>query len=187
MAVLKLLDTGYVSSQTILASQNQLGVTDRAGYTGSTVTAISIEVLSITRTKSVKVENKPAVGVFETNVETSIISSTNPIYKISMIIPRIAITSGYNKNNIIQLARMEDTQGMKLIYPSVVDTILPTIIQTFGEQNKNGIFKNASPTDAAGTVGNDIPYLVGRCKNFSFTDNSQGKVWITVSFDFEVA
>jgi len=187
MARLKLLDTGYVDATTSLASQTQLSDSDRAGYTGSAVTSFTLKNAGVTRNRGVTTEVKPVPDAL-TNVGTSIISTNNEVYSVSMILSKAITTNGFSTNDIVQFVRMESTRGLKLLYPSDNNEIdgYKNIVQALGASNTGGNFSEASPTDDKGTVSTTTPYLIGRVKNLSITDSTNSIFW-SVSFDFEVS
>lgn len=186
IAQIKLLDTGYISATTTLASQGQLADSLRAGYTGSAVTSFTLKAGAHSRNKVVKIENKAVVGTLA-DVNTSQTSTNNPVFNINFRLEKKITTTGFDVNDIIQLYRMDSTRGLKLLYVSAVDDITgyKTLIEVFGAVNTNGVFAEASPTDDEGTVSTTTPYLIGRVRDMKIADSPKGTFW-SGSFNFEV-
>ena len=187
MTNIKLLDTGFISVSTDRASQVQISDSERAGYTGSAVSAITLKLSSHTRGSGANTDNK---AIINTNVEspTALVSIKNPSYKISCIIKKEDDTTGWNTNSIIELSRMETTYGLKLLYIDSAESVTGyvTLIEAIGRKNISGNFSDGSPSDDNGTIGSTIPYLVGRVKNLIINDMTDGTYW-KISFDFEVS
>lgn len=181
---LKLLDTGYVSPTTALVNQTQISDANRAGYTGAAVSSITLDVESITRNRQINTENKSTPDTL-TDSNTSLVSVGNRVFNITAIALKTITTSSWSKSKEYQLARMEKTKGIKLLYPSENSSQLPTWIEVEGAENTGGTFSDASPTDDAGTIGATIPYLPGYVKNFSVSDAPNGNYW-RITFTFEV-
>lgn len=185
MSQLKILDTGYVNATLSLASQTQIGDGDRAGYTGSAISSFTLPSNSSSLNGGVSIESKSIIGS-NSDPSTSLISVNRRVYPISFILKKDIVTAGWDVNNVVQLSRLDRTQGMKLLYPASTGDILPNVVEAMGAVNIGGNFSDASPTDDKGTVSTTTPYLVGRVKNFSVRDDQSGNYW-RVSFDFEVS
>ena len=184
MSNLKILDTGYVSNIT-RASQTQLSDADRAGYTGSAVAAFDIKNTATPLSGDANLEQKPIINTLTEN-SSSLVSVSNRSIKVSFLLAKTIVTSGFNVNNVIELSRLERTLGMKILYPSATGDALPTIVEAFGQANLAGNFSEGSPTDDKGTVATTTPYLLGRVKGFTITDTAEGKFW-TVGFTFVIS
>lgn len=182
---LKLLDTGYLSATTTLGSQTQYSAANRAGYTGATVSAFTLDVERITRARPVNTENKTAVDTF-TDSNTSLVSVGNRTYTIDTIWTKQENTSGWSTSEIYQFLRLELTKGLKLLYPSEVSPSLPTIVEIEGAVNKGGTFSSGSPSEGNGTVASTVAYMVGRVKNISVNDSPSGNKW-RIGLTFEVS
>jgi hypothetical protein len=181
VANIKLLDTGYVGSTR--SGATQLGVTERAGYTGSTVVAFSLKV-TLDLSSQVKVENKPVVDNFS-EVKTTLVSSENRVIRVGTVLNKIIVTSGYDKNNLYQLSRMDRTKGLKLMYVDSTSDTYKTIVEALGAANTGGVFGDVSPSEANGTVSTSTPYLLGRVKNLHIKDDEQSN-FFKIDFDFEL-
>ena len=173
-------DTGYISNSIAIASQTQLGVTDRAGYTGSTVSAMTLKIQNMSIRGNTNTESKPILNTYS-NVETSLISTSNDIISVNMILHKTLVTSGWDVNNLYQIYRLDKTRGLKLLY---IDTPasdgMKTLIEGIGAVNtNNSIFSTAA------IVGSTIPHLIGRVKNVTINDSESGDYW-RIDFQFEV-
>lgn len=183
---IKILDTGYISNAgTALATQTQLGDTDRAGYTGSDVSAMTLKVSSINLGGDVSLEDKPIINNLTEN-STSLIGIKNRKIMINGIKQKSIDSSSWDKNDVIQLSRIERTRGLKIIYPTNTTDTKKSLIEAFGAENTNGLFGVSSPAEDDGTVGTAVPYLVGRVRNFTMTDSPTGDKW-GISFTFELS
>jgi len=187
MVTFKLLDTGFISASTTRASQVQLSDSERAGYTGSAVAAMTLKLGSHSRNSNANTDNKSLVNSTSYS-PTALVSVTNPIYRINCVIQKADYTTGWDKNELIQLSRMETTKGVKLLYISAAEAVTgyTTLIEAMGRSNLSGNFSSASPSEDSGTIATTIPYLVGRVKNLSISDDVTGTFW-RISFDFEVS
>ena len=184
-----LLDTGYVST-TDVDSQTQETDVNRAGYTGSAVSSITLKVSNLNLGGNVSIENKPIIGTF-TEPTSSLISSQSRILGVSAIIQKSINTADWDINDIVQLARMERTEGLKLVYPSINTDTKKGVVEAMGAENtgkltSNNGFANGSPTDDKGFVSTSTPYLVGRVSNFSISDSPNSDYW-KVSFNFVIS
>lgn len=182
---LKILDTGYIDNSS-LGVQTQLSDANRAGYTGSAVSSITLKIRGITHATKSNTESKPIINT-TTDSDASLVSTVNTILKITGILARTSTTSGWSTNKEYQISRIGRTRGLKLLYPTGVTDVDKTIVEVLGEVNINGSFADASPTDDAGTVSTTTPYLVGHVKNITFNDTAASKKWWTVTIDFEVS
>lgn len=185
MASLKLLDTGYISNET-LASQTQLSDANRAGYTGSAVSGFTLKSATVTLASKSSVENKPIINTV-TDSNTSLVSVSNRVFKVSCILAKTITSAGWSVNDVYQLLRMDRTKGLKLLYPSGTSDTMKTIVEALGAVNTNGNFAEASPTDDEGTVSTTTPYLIGRVKNINLRDESNSKSYWRFDFDFEIS
>lgn len=181
---LLLLDTGYIANSDITA-QTQLSDDNRAGYTGAAVSSFTLKVQNLSLSGSVSTENKPVINSL-TDIDTTLVSVSNRMISVAAILHKRIVTDGYSTNNIVQLLRYERTLGLKLLYPSANTDLNKTIIEAYGAVNTNGIFAHASPSADNGTVSTTTPYLVGRVKNITITDNETGDYW-RVTFQFEIS
>lgn len=182
---LKILDTGYVYNGTITGNaQTQLSDDKRAGYTGTAVAAISLKVMSLTLSRDVNLEKKPIVNTtIEAN--TSLVSINNRRIAVNAIVSKVPVTTGWNKNNIVQIARLDTTKGLKLLYPTLTTDINKTLVETLGAENTGSYFSSAAPTEDSGTVSTTTPYLIGRVTNLELTDTSDGN-FFRLGFNFEL-
>jgi len=180
---IKILDTGYIANLS-LVGQTQLGLSDRAGYNGTTsVNGFTLKTGSNLRIGGdVKLEDKPITDKL-TDVITTTVSANSRIINVVVIIQKNDSTAGYEFNQLTQLARLERTRGLKLLYPSVLTDVNKTFVEVLGEENVGGVFSEASPTDTEGTVSITTPYLVGRVRNFAIVDDVNGNYW-RITFDF---
>lgn len=181
---LKILDTGYISPSTALGSQTQLSDADRAGYTGSEVVAITMDVASLSRQRAVHTENKAVIELLSDS-DTSLVSVGNRMFKVSLIKKKELVTVDWDVNDYVQLMRLETTRGLKLLYPDETSTALTTIVEAEGAENTGGVFSSATPDEKDGTVSTTTPYMIGRVKNIAVADDPSGNYW-RISFDFEV-
>lgn len=179
----KLLDTGYIRNAD-LSGLIQLGVSNRAGYDGSTsVNSFNIGSIQFTRTRQVNTDNKPVINN-TSQITTNIVSRRNPVWSFSIQIARTVSDTGYNTNFLTQLLRLEETKGLKLLYPTSLNTGFRTTIEMMGAKNTNGNFSNASPSDTNGTISQNIPYLIGRVKFGSIPDgNNSTNIIIPCTFE----
>jgi hypothetical protein len=186
MTKIKILDSGYLSATTALTSQTQITATNRAGYTGSTVSAFSLDTANLSLNGSVGIEDKPIINTLVES-QTSLISVTNRRIPINVIVRKTMVADGFQYTKLYQLARLERTHGLKILYlDSAADGAIPTIIEVFGAPNiGQSPFASATASDATGTVGLTIPYLVGRVRDVSISDDASGNYW-RVSFTFEL-
>ena len=184
MAVLTILDSGYISNET-RASQTQLSDANRAGYTGSAVTSFSLKSASVNLSGGVNVENKPVIGTLSEN-SSSLVSVNNRTLSVSCLLAKTIVTTGWSVNNIVQFLRLERTHGLKLLYPSATADSLPTLVEPMGQVNLAGNFSEASPTDDKGTVATTTPYLLGRVQNVRIDDLATNNTWWRVTFDFVI-
>ena len=183
---LKLLDTGFVN-KTNTISQTQLGVSDRAGYDGSSdVSAFTLKVQSLSLSGDAKLENKSIVSNY-TDVESSLVSNTNRTISVSTILKKEIVTANYDKNNVTEFLRMERTRGVKLLYPDGTSDDKKTIIEALGAENTGNTadFASASPSDTLGTVSTTTPYITGRVRNISVSDTADGDYW-RITFNFNI-
>lgn len=170
----KLLDTGYLVDDTI-AAQTQISSELRAGYDGTTnVNSFTFGALSISRSRNVNIDTKPVIN--STSITKNNLSSLqNPLITFSIQIDRDISNTGYQYNYLTQLLRLEETLGLKLLYPTTVNSTYLTIIDMLGKSNVAGNFSEASPTDNEGTVSTTTPYLVGRIIFNNVNDNNNSK------------
>jgi len=166
---LKILDTGYISGVDV-SIQTQAVVANRAGFDGTTgVSALALDIESLSISADVRVENKPIINSL-TEVSTSLVSTMNRIIRVSGVLSKEVVTSGYSVNNIVQFMRLERTKGLKLFYPTVVTDTYKSVVEALGAENTGGEFSDAAPTDTMGKVSTTTPYLVGRVKDISLTE-----------------
>lgn len=184
MAVITILDTGYISNEN-RGSQTQLADADRAGHTGSAVTSFTFKTATLGLGGGVNTEQKPVIGTLSDN-SSSLVSVNSRTIGISIVLIKTIVTSGFNVNNLIELFRLERTSGLKLLYPSATGDTLPSIVEAFGQVNLSGNFSEGSPTDDKGTVATTTPYLLGRVKNMRINDAAKGNYW-RISFDFVIS
>lgn len=185
MAKLKLLDTGYVANAT-RSGKTQIAASLRAGWNGTTsVSALELDTDSIVRSRSVSTENNPTANT-TTDSPTSLVSVQNKIFKVTGTMSRVPVTTGYKYNNQVQFEKMEETRGLKILYPTDITDTLPTIVYGLGAVNTGSFFSAASPSEQSGTVATTIPYLIGRVKNIKLTDDCVNKNRLKFEFDFEV-
>lgn len=183
---LKIHDTGYVSNDTELGSQEQLSDTDRAGYTGSAVTAFTVQIENLAFQGETSTESKPIINT-TTDSETSLVSVSNRTIAVSAIFDKESSSAVYNTNELYQFLQLERTKGLKLFYPNDLTNTEKTIIETLGTININGTFASATSVDPnVGTVATTTPYLVGRVKAMRVSDVPTGDKW-RVSFNFEIS
>lgn len=182
---LKLLDTGYVSNET-LGTQTQLTDANRAGYTGSAVSSFTLNSVSVSMAGDVNIEQKPIINSLTDN-SSSLISVNNRIFTVNCIMAKAATSSGWSSTKEYQFSRLDRTYGLKLLYPSATGDSLTTLVEALGAVNIGGNFSEATPTDDEGTIAATTPYLVGRVKNLRITDNATDKKFWKVSFDFVVS
>ena len=181
----KILDTGYISNDT-LTELTQLQVSSRAGYDGtSSVNSFNIGSISINRARQVSTDNNSVINN-TTQITTNLVSVRNPIWTFNIQIERTVSNTGYNNGFLLQLLRLEETYGLKLLYPSSVtdNAGFLTTIEMIGEKNNNGNFSSATPTDTAGTISQNIPYLIGRIKFGTIPDgNNSSNLIIPCTFE----
>lgn len=181
---IRILDTGFISTETQPSSQTQLGLSDRAGYSGSTdVFHFTLPSYSESIGGSVTIENKPIVNDLS-EVNTTLVSSTNRVLKISFIMDKTLPGEAYDVNELFQFMRMERTAGMKLLYVDSITNTYKTIIEALGQQNIGGIFSHASYDDTLGYVSTTTPYLVGRVRNIQVSNSVTNNEYWRVSFNF---
>ena len=182
---IKLLDTGYLNPSLAIGSQTQAALADRAGYTGATVSAFTLDTQSSNVNSAVTTENKPVPDSF-TETDTSLVSSTNRIIAMSCRFQKDNDSGTFNKNDIHEFLRMERTPTLKIIYPSDLLSNKKPVIEYMGAGNIAGTFSAGSPSDANGTVSTTTPYLVGLVKGISVSDKALSN-WFTVTFNFELS
>lgn len=188
MTQIKLLDTGYLSDDT-LTGQTQAAVANRAGYDGSAnVVAFAFNTQTLSRQRTPTFENKPVITNFDP-FKSSLISINNQTIGFTIVVPRSTANSSavYGTNYLTQLLRMEKTPTKKLLYVDSVATELITIVQMLGAGNINSNFANASPSDNNGTVGTTIPYLVGLVRFGSINDSQANRTNLIIPVTFEVS
>jgi len=185
MATFKILDTGYVYYANV-AGQTQLLDSQRAGYTGSGVTSFTLLSASDSMGQGVNVDNPTTINSSGTN-NTVLSSIANMVFKVSFIVHKTIVTSGFDINNIVQLNRLQKTHGLKLLYLSSNESVAGkhSLIEAFGEQNVGGEFSAGSPADDDGTVSTTTKYLVGRVSGLTLMNAAAGTYW-KGSFDFIV-
>jgi len=181
----KILDSGYVSANIALGSQTQLGDTLRAGYTGSTVKALDLtNVLSSSLGGQTNINDNPQIGI---NDKTEIGKNTteNEVITINFAYKNDSPpTDGLDINYAYQLNQLKYTEGVKLLYVSGTGN-MDTALMQIGEYYKDGIFANASPSEATGTVSTTTPYLPIIITNVKFNDSPNGK-YIKVTIEAKI-
>ena len=181
---LTMLDTGYVATDT---TGTQLSDANRAGYTGAAVKAFTLKINNIRFSGNAKIENKPVVDTLS-EVNTSTVAVNNRTLTLSGVLPKDDSNSeGYQYNELYQLVRLERTRGIKILYPSSVGDAKRTIVEDLGEDNINdSVFSTGAGSEDGGTVASTIPYLPGRVKNVSITDDANNKDFHRYTIDFEL-
>lgn len=190
MTSLKILDTGYVGVEEARGSQTQLSAANRAGYDGSSsVSAFTLKIQNMSISRSTNTDAKPIPGTY-TDSQTTLVSNTNRVVAVNFILYKEIVTASYNQNNVVELMRLEETAGLKILYPSATTDPdgFKTIVQALGAVNTGDTdkFAAASPTENNGTVSTTTPYLIGRVKGMTLNDNETGDYW-RGSFNFEVS
>lgn len=178
---LRIFDTGYYST-TDLSSQETNA--NRAGYDGiSTVVWFDLDVTSIKRNAGANTDNSPTPGNYS-NPDINFVSFEGTTYMIECSMAKnYSPASTFQYNFWIQLARLEKTKGLKVIYPSSASDTYKTSIEQFGEYNaSNGVFQGSGKPLPAGT-----PYISGRVHKISgFSDDSKSKRFkFTIEFRCE--
>jgi len=163
----------------------QLSDANRAGYTGSAVSSMTLKSANLTWTSDAAVERKPIINTL-TDSTTSQVSKKNSTVKIDFVMQKRITTAGWSVNDVYQLSRLEQTHGLKLLYVDGTSDTNKTVIEALGAINTNGTFASGSPTDDNGTVSTTTPYLMGRVRNFTMRDTPTGDYW-RISFDFVVS
>ena len=188
---IKLLDTGYVST-TNVDGQTQLSDANRAGYTGSAVRSFTLKLKdNITIAGDSAIEKNPVINTL-TDSTTNSVSSKNRRVKIVAILEKEIISNGWDKNNVVQVGRIDRTSGLKLLYPSGTTDSVKSIVEALGGVNTGVLtsttgFANASPSDDNGTVSTITPYLIGRIEKVTFVDPMGSSSFWTVNIDFIIS
>ena len=181
---LRLLDTGYVGNSN-LANQTQLSDGERAGFDGSTMQYLELDIQNISYSYEVNINSKPVVNSLDNNRITPV-SNTNPTLNVTMIINKELLTANHEYNNMQTFIDYFNTRGLKLLYPSnTTDNTKKTIVEALGEKNKGGVFSSGSPSAASGTVSATTPYLVGLVRNPNINDTENSNFY-KVTFRFVV-
>lgn len=172
---IKLLDTGWYSKD---RTGTQASVSNRAGYDGSSsVTAFTLKTRSITLTRASNQDDNP-VPSSTTATEVNKVTSENNRYTLKLILAKDDATSGFQYSQLYQLARLDKTLGVKLLYPSDVTDDLKELIELMGEVNTSGAFQGSGKEIAAGT-----PYIVGRISSVSINSGENQKFFdISINF-----
>ena len=171
-------------------SQTQLSDANRAGYTGSAVSAITIKTANLSWNSDASIEKKPVINTLSDST-TSTVSKKNTMVKVDFIKQKRITTTGWSTNDIYQIGRLDSTSGLKILYVDAVADTNKTIIEAMGAIN-TGVttattgFAHNSPTEDSGTVSTSTPYLIGRVSNLSIRDAPNGDYW-RISFDFTVS
>jgi len=187
---IRILDTGYLNSQTALGSQTQAALADRAGYTGSTVTSFELKVQNLALSGNVNTENRTPINTRQ-ETDTSLVGVDNRVLNVNCMFDKDTDAGIYEYNEIHEFLRMSRTEGLKLIYTDSTDNTNKTIIEALGSENIGAVpFSTTTAVEGQreedGQVLNTLPYLVGRVKNISVSDNETSN-WFSVSFVFELS
>lgn len=184
---IKILDTGFVGHKKVRATQTQLSDANRAGYTGSAVSAFTLKTANVSRSGTQNTESNPIINN-NADVETTPTSASNRLLQVSLIMEKADTTSGWDKNELFQLNRLDRTKGLKILYPDVTtdSDSYKTLVEVLGAENTAGNFSDGSPSEDNGTVSSTTPYLVGRVKSLNISDTPNGTKW-RINFTFEIS
>ena len=158
----RIYDTGIYSKDNITGTVASNA--NRAGYNGtSAVNYFEMDVEKAVRNASANTDDAPTPGNY-TTPEVNYVSFETATYTLSCVMSRDPPTGiTYQYNILYQLARLEKTKGIKLIYPSNTTDTRKGIIELLGAYNGvNGVFQGSGKTLTAGSV-----YISGRVKQVS--------------------
>jgi hypothetical protein len=179
---IRLIDTGYVGDGD-LVNQTQLNDSDRAGFDGSTMQYFELDVQRISYNFDTNLNNKPVPNNTVGN-RTTMISVTNPVLSISLVVNKELVTTNHQYNNLVTLTKFAKTRGLKLLYPSVTTDVKKTVIEALGAVNTGtSSFSSDTPSVANGTVSSTTPHLIGFVRSPSITDTQSSNLF-TISFGF---
>lgn len=175
---IKILDSGWYSTS---RTGTQEVVANRAGYDGtSAVTAFDLKVTKIILSKSAHVDDNVVPGS-SSYTELNFVTFDNPKYSLDCIVAKDDATAGFGESMIYQLNRLDQTKGVKLLYPSAVTDTYKSLVEEMGAANKAGVFQGSGKELAAST-----PYLQGRILSINITDTADKKYWdIKIVFQAE--
>lgn len=182
---LVLLDTGYVGD-TDVDNQTQLNNSQRAGYDGSDMNVFYLDVQSISYSFDTNLNNKPTPNNTEGH-RTTVVSTTNPVLNMTVIINKELVTTNHQYNNLQTLLDYSTTRGLKLLYPSnTTDNTKKTVVEALGQKNIGGNFTfDGTPLPSSGLAPADTPYLLGHVIGPSVNDGNNSN-FFRVSFKFVV-
>jgi len=172
---IKLLDTGWYSRD---RTGTQATVANRAGYDGSSsVTTFTLKTRSVTLTRASNQDDNP-VPSSTTATEVNKVTSENNKYTLKCLLKKDDTTSGFQYSQLYQLARMDKTSGVKLLYPSDTTDDIKELIELMGEANTSGVFQGSGKELSAST-----PYIVGRITSLSINGGENQEYFdITITF-----
>lgn len=162
----RIYDTGIYSKDNVSGTVAD-AATGRAGYNGlpgtPAVNYFEMDIEKVTRNASANTDDAPTPGNY-TTPEVNYVSFETATYTLSCVMSRDPPTGiTYQYNILYQLARLEKTKGIKLIYPSNTTDTRKGIIELLGAYNGvNGVFQGTGKPLTAGSV-----YISGRVKQVS--------------------
>ena len=175
---LRIYDTGNYTTDLI----SQAAVADRAGFDGvSTCNYIELGITSINRNAGANVDDGVNVGNYETT-DLNFTSFANATYDFSCYVKKgESDPLTYKYNMLTQIARLEKTKGLKLIYPNATTDTIKSIVELLGAYNADvGVFQGSGKALATGT-----PYISGRVLKVSaIKDDGKSKLF-TFKITFE--
>ena len=183
---LQILDTGYYSKSNITTG-GRAEVADRAGYDGTSgVTALTLRVKKITRNAGAGVDDAPSPSTYE-QPEVNFVSFEGAKYIIECSIPKILAGKSsldgntYQYNYLTQIARLERTKGVKVIYPSAELDTVKTEIELLGAYNGvNGLLQGSGKPLPVGTN-----YISGRVRIVSALADAAKPKHFTFKIEFD--
>lgn len=163
---LKIIDTGYLNAS---KTGTQLSAEDRAGYDGTSAVS-ALDMPNITSSAIGGSQNTNDSAELNTGEMSEVSSNSfnNETISISFAVKRDNLPAGtYETNYLKQIARLKETAGVKLLYPSGTGSY-NTSLMLLGQEYKNGVMS----TDF---IPADIPYLPVIINNIMFTDKPTSK------------
>lgn len=162
-----ILDTGYLSTERLGTQQ----VTADRANGGSAMTLKAIEVTS---EGGANTDNSPNPASYAMS-ETNFASYENDTHRFSGILDK-KTSSDYLL--VRQIARLKETKGIKLLYPSATTDNKKNVVELLGA-------KNTGVSEFSGNeVGGSVPHLMGRVKSYRVRDGSDGDKF-RIEFVFE--
>ena len=176
---LKIIDTGYVSTTVALSSQTQLPAADRAGFNGtSSVNVLELpHILKSLISGSSNNNDSPQIGTGK-YTEISSNSFENEQFVLQVGIKRDELPTGtFDINYIVQVNRLKQTNGIKLLYFEG-DGNFNSALKYYADSFTGGVF---SPS----FIDTDKPYIPVKVVDITFEDIPESK-YIRVNLTLRV-